>query len=295
MSKVVFLNGRFLAGADARLSVWDGGWLHGAGLFETMRAAQGRIFRLSAHLDRLMASAQRLLFPIERPDLPLTSDFQELLARNELTDARVRLTVSSGPTLEAEAGGAPGRDGRPPLTVCATAAPLTPYRQELRSQGMAVTISPYKVSPGDPVAGHKCISYLPRLLALRDAQAKRCSEALWFTTSNLLAEGSISNVFVVKDGALATPPLDTPVLPGITRVVVLELARARGIEAKEKPLTINDLLDADEVLVTNSIMEIMPVCRVEKHGIGNGKPGPVTQRLAKEYRDLVDRECQKDG
>jgi branched-chain amino acid aminotransferase len=290
MSNVVLLNGSFLAGADARLSVWDGGWLHGAGLFETMRAAHGRIFRLNAHLDRLMASAQKLLFPLEKPALPSVSAFEELLTRNELSEARVRLTVSAGPTIDAESRGQPDDADSPPLTVCVTAAPLTPYPQEVRSRGMTVTVSPYKVSPDDPVAGHKCTSYLPRLLALRDARAKRCSEALWFTTGNLLAEGSISNVFIVKDGSLATPPLNTPVLPGITRAAVLELAKAAEIEGTERPLTIDHLLEADEVFVTNSIMEVMPVCRVEKHQIGAGKPGPVTLRIADAYRRLVENE-----
>ncbi|HUU83655.1 MAG TPA: aminotransferase class IV [Phycisphaerae bacterium] len=295
MSNFVFLNGGFVAGANARLSIWEGGWLHGAGLFETMRAAHGQIFRLDAHLDRLTNSARALLFPIERPDLPLTTDFEELLSRNELAEARVRLTVSSGPMLEPGSDAAPERDGRPSVTVCATAAPFSAYSQDLRTWGMSVMISPYRVSPDDPLAGHKCTSYLSRLLALRHAQARRCSEALWFTTNNLLSEGSISNVFLVKDGALATPPLETPVLPGITRAAVLELAAAGGIEALQRALTINDLLDADEVFLTNSMMEIMPVRRVEKHAIGGGKPGPMTQRLAEEYRRLLERECKGQG
>ena len=186
-------------------------------------------------------------------------------------------------------------DGRPNLTVCVTASPLTPYPPEFFAKGMGVAISPYRVSPDDPIAGHKCTCYLPRLLALRDAQAKRCGEALWFTTSNLLSEGSISNVFVVRGGKLATPPLDTPVLPGITRAAVIELASATRIEVEQKPLNVNDLLDADEVFLTNSIMEVMPVCRVEQREIGTGKPGPVTQKLAGEYRTVVEKECKNHG
>jgi branched-subunit amino acid aminotransferase/4-amino-4-deoxychorismate lyase len=158
---------------------------------------------------------------------------------------------------------------------------------------MTVTISPFKVSPDDPLAGHKCTSYLPRLLALRDAHTKKCSEAIWFTTGNLLAEGAISNVFLVRGGVLATPSLDTPVLPGITRGAVLELARGDKVDTQERPLTINDLLDADEVFMTNSIMEVMPVCRVETKEIGNGKPGPVTQRLAEAYRQLLEKETKR--
>jgi branched-chain amino acid aminotransferase len=295
MSRTVFLNGTFTQASEAQVSIWDGGWLHGAGLFETMRAYHGRIFRQDAHLERLMASAHKLLFPVERPDLPLTADFDELLERNGLTEARVRLTVSAGPMIGVDSDQANADDDRPSLTVCATALPVTPYAPELFAKGMTVSISPYKVSPDDPVAGHKCTCYLPRLLALRDAQTRRCGEALWFNTRNLLSEGSISNAFLVRGGGLATPPVDTPVLPGITRAVVIELASAAGVEVEQKHLNINDLLDADEVLLTNSIMEIMPVCRVEKHAIGTGKPGPVTRRLAEGYKAVVEKECKADG
>ncbi len=300
MESTVFLNGEFRAATEARISAWDGGWLHGAGLFETMRAYRGRIFRLDAHLERLMASAQKLLTPLERPDLPLTSDLEALLRRNGLTDARVRLTVSAGSMLDMGTTQAAGGQDRPKLTACATAAPLPAYPLpaypgELYATGMNVCVSPYKVSPDDPIAGHKSTCYLPRLLALRHAQAKRCGEALWFTTGNLLAEGSISNVFIVRDGRLATPPVDTPLLPGITRAAVLELAPAVGVEVEQRSLTINDLLDADEVFLTNTIMELMPVCRVEKRDIGHGKPGPITQELRSAYRAVVEKECRISG
>lgn len=294
MSGVVFVNGEFLPDSEAHLSVWEGGWLHGAGLFETMCARYGRIFRLDAHLDRLMASAVKLLFSVERPDLPLTPDFAELLERNDLYHARVRLTVSAGPMIGGDSRSDDEGD-RPRPTVCATATPLTPYPPDIRARGMTVSISPYKIAPDDPLAGHKSTCYFPRLLALRDAHARKAGEALWFTTNNLLSEGSISNVFIVSGGTLKTPPVDTPVLPGVTRAAVLELARAGGIATEERPLTINDLLDADEAFLTNSIMEIMPICRVERREIGQGKPGAITKRLTEDYTQLVERECKVHG
>lgn len=116
-------------------------------------------------------------------------------------------------------------------------------------------------------------------------------EAIWFTTGNQLAEGSISNVFVVRGGVLKTPPLDTPVLPGIARWLVLQIASDCGIECEQCPLTIDDLLDADEVLLTNAIMQVMPVVRVEKHDIGQGRVGPIGKRLYREYRNRVQQEC----
>ena len=295
MPQYVFLNGGLVEAAEAQISVWDGGWLHGAGLFETMRAAHGRIFRLDAHLERLMASAGQLLIPLERPDLPLTADLAKLLEINGLREARVRLTVTAGPMIETRVDPQRPPGDRPKLTVCASAVEAAAYPQEFYDRGMTVAISPFKVSPSDPIARHKSTAYLPRLLALRDAHRKQCSEALWFTTDHLLAEGSISNVFLVRQGALLTPSLELPILPGITRAVVVELAQAADLEVKETRLTVNDLLDADEVLITNSMMGVMPVCRIERQHIGQDQPGPITKRLREEYQALVEKECRSDG
>ena len=285
MTATVYFNGAFVPAEDARVSVYDGGWLHGAGLFETMRAEGGRVFRLESHVERLRRSAGALLTPMERSDLPHEEAFRELLDRNMLKDARVRLTVSAGSMREAEEGDV----GR--LTVCATASPLSGYAAKLYDRGVQAAVCDFRQSPSDPLAGHKTTSYLPRLLGMRLAQQKRCMEAIWFTTRNQLAEGSISNVFVVRDGVLKTPPLDTPVLPGIARGLVLEFASKFGIECEQCPLWIEDLLDADEVLLTNAIMQVMPVIRVERHDIGDGRVGPIAKRLHEEYRRRVCEEC----
>lgn len=285
MTSTVYLNGRFVADADARVSVFDGGFLHGAGLFETMRAENGRVFRLEAHLERLRKSAGRILTPIERVDLPAESVFTELLERAGLPDARVRLTISSGSLRDA------GDDAPPALTVCATASPLSSYPAELYERGVHVAVCDYRVSTSDPLAGHKALSYLPRLLGMRFAQEKRCLEALWFNTRNQLAEGSISNVFTVRGGVMRTPPLETPILPGITRAVVIDLAERSGVPCEQTSLGIDDLLDADEVFLTNAIMQVMPVIRVERRDIGEGKVGPITRRMIESYRALVSKEC----
>ena len=285
MTSNVYFNGEFLSGAEAKVSVYDGGWLHGAGLFETMRAENGRVFRLESHLARLMRSATTLMRPLQRDELPSRVDFLELLQRNDLKVARVRLTVSAG-----SMQGNTEEQGQP-LTVCATASPLPPPQTGLYETGAPVVVCSFRQSPSDPLAGHKTTAYLPRLLGLREAQRARCMEALWFTTANRLAEGSISNVFVVAKGMLKTPPLDTPVLPGIARGVVFELAKSAGIDTEEQPLTIDDLLDADEVLLTNAIMQVMPVIRVEKRDIAEGRVGPVARQLLEAYRDLVRKEC----
>ena len=282
---IVWHNGEFTPRAEAKVAIDDGGWLHGAGLFETMRAENGRVFRLEAHLDRLCASARQLIRPIERDELPQQSVLQELLGRNELKVARLRLTVSAGSMLGEQAG------GEQSLTVSVTAAPLAPPRPEVYANGVPVIITQHRVSPTDPIAPHKTIPYLPRLIGLREAHGVQCMEALWFTTGKHLAEGSLTNAFIVKDGVAKTPPLGTPVLPGVTRAAVLELARSLDMEVAECPISIDDLLDADEVFLTNVIMLIMPVIRVEKHDIAGGRTGVTTAKLQDALRQLIRREC----
>lgn len=284
MSEKVYLNGEFLLATEAYVSVYDGGWLHGAGLFETLRAENGRVFRLEQHLQRLQRSASVLLSPIDRAHLPCAEDFKKLLECNALLKARIRLTVTTG-TVRAGAT-SPAR-----LTVCATTSDLSSYPEASFLSGVRVSVCPYRLSPTDPMAGHKTTNYLPRLLGLREAQSTHCTEALWFTTSNLLAEGCISNVFIVRGGELATPPLDTPVLPGIARGVLIEIARDLGMKWTETPITIDELLDADEVILTNTIMQVLPVVQVETKAIGTGRVGAVAPELLAAYRDRVKREC----
>jgi branched-chain amino acid aminotransferase len=286
LTPTVYFNGELITESAASIGIHNGGWLHGAGVFETMRAEQGRVFRLESHLARLHRSVSVLLAHISRDALPGEQDVSEMLSRNGLGTARVRLTVSAGSMLE---GQQVGTDHQ--LTVCGTASPLTGYPSTYYENGVSVVVCPFRLSPSDPVAGHKTTSYLPRLLALRHARQLRAAEALWFTTANRLAEGAISNVLLARDGSLRTPPLDTPVLPGIARGVVLEIARELSLTVEETPITIGDLLDADEVLLTNALMQVVPVIRIEKHDVGNGRVGPLAKRLLTEYCRLVKHEC----
>lgn len=286
MSRTVYFSGEFVDADVASIRIDDGGWLHGAGLFETMRASNGRVFRYTAHIERLRRSAERILKPIGRNVLPDENVMRELLRRNDLHDARVRLTVSAG-SMQGE-----DQDDTA-LTICAAASPLVGYPAEVYQRGIQAMVSDFRLSPTDPLAGHKTTAYLPRLLALREANRAKCLEAIWFTTDNKVAEGSISNIFVVDKGTIKTPPLDTPVLPGIARGVVLELARDASIEAVECALTIDDLLDADELFLTNVIMRVVPVIRMETRDIGNGKVGPIAKRLREAFDERVLSECRQ--
>lgn len=297
----VWINGRFEDEEEARVSVRDAGLLHGAGVFTTMRAIAGRVFRLSQHLARLRESCDVLFIPLPHKDEAITAAIDELLAKNGLSHARLRLTVTRGQTSEHPLHGlhvAP--------TVFLTAAPFEPYPDEYYARGMTVVVlDEDKLNPYDIQAGHKTLDYFSRLSALRRATKQGAGEALWFNVHNYLQSGSISNVFIVKDQTVLTPPtrkdlLDpavaasvpyprSAVLPGITRQAVIELAAAQGISVKTAAIDINQLLDVDEVFLTNSIMAVMPVCRIERRAIGEEKPGPVTARLSEAMREEMTR------
>jgi branched-subunit amino acid aminotransferase/4-amino-4-deoxychorismate lyase len=278
MSEKIYLNGHLVSGGEARVSVSNPSFLHGVGLFETLRTYNGKPFRLAEHLERLRASAQRFNMPVTDLIEKAPAAVDEVLAANNLASARVRITVTPpGAMDEVEHG-----------TLLVRAEATTGYPPELYERGMTVCVqTQYRQSPLDPLAGHKTTSYFPRLLALRDAQDKQCGEALWFTPDNFLAEGCMSSVFLVHEGKLLTPPLDTPILPGVTRAAVIELADEKGILCEQRPCTIDDLLKADEVFLTNAIMEVLPVTRVERHLVNNEKIGAVTRTLAQAYKDLI--------
>ncbi len=295
----VWLNGHLADEATAAVSARDAGLLHGAGVFTTMRAYGGRVFRLDEHLKRLRRSCEHLFVPLVHKDELIASAVENLLGRNSLTDARVRITITRGVT-----GRDPLHGTRMEPTTLITAAPFEPYPEDYYRSGLTVIVlDEQKANPYDIQAGHKTLDYFSRLAALKSAAERRAGEALWFNVHNYLQSGSISNVFIVKDGCVLTPP--TPVdlqnretaggipyprsatLPGITRLTTLELADSAGVPTRIASIDINALLDADEVFLTNSIMGIMPVSRIEQHGIGDARPGPITQQLARLYEQRI--------
>lgn len=285
MAEKVFLNDNLIDAGEARVSVTDSGFLYGAGLFETMRSRNGVVFRLEDHLDRLSASARALSisYPYEKAYLQEAVD--RLLQANQLAEARLRLTLTNGPLAQ------PEEQRKPTLLITATA--FRPYPPEYYETGVLVILCPFRQNTMDPTCGHKTTSYYPRLLALNLAHRKRAAEALWFTTDNRLAEGCVSNVFLVKDSILYTPPLETPVLPGIARKTVHELAQQQSLDVVEKDLFIADVLEADEIFLTNVIMEVLPVAGVEQHTVGGGRVGPITGKLREAFLQAIEQQCRR--
>ena len=285
MVEKVFLNDRLVDIDKAGISVTDSGLLYGAGLFETMRSYNGVVFSLKDHLDRLFFSAGSLSIKNSYDRKYITDAIYKVLRANKLTDARLRLTLTGGPMAEAEE--------QRRATLLITATKLTPYPAEYYKNGVLVVLCPFRQNPSEPIYGHKTTSYFSRMLGLNWAHQRRAAEALWFTIDNRLAEGCISNVFLVKASALYTPPIVTPVLAGVARKTVCEIALKNFIKLVEKDLYIDDVLSADEMFLTNVIMQVMPINRVEKHAVGDGKVGPTTKSLQKYFDEFIKSQCRK--
>lgn len=292
--QIMYVSGRMVAEAEATVSALDAGLLLGAGLFETLRTYGGRPFRLARHMARMRASGQFFRIFVRETDDEIAAVIARLLEANGLPDARIRITATRGPVIEGLSD-----DEAPWATLLVTAGGQVTYPPDLYERGATAVVSDIRANETDPVTFHKTTNYLANLLAIRDAHSGGATEALRFNTRNRLAEGAISNVFLVSAGRLLTPPVEDGLLAGITREAVLEVAAEIGVPAEQRSLTVDDMLAADEVLLTNAIMEVMPVVRFEKHEVGPkddpdrlGRPGPITRRLAEAYKALVERETK---
>jgi len=296
----VYLNGKFVDAARARLGVFDAAVQHAVGLFETMRAYNGRIFRLDAHIDRLITSAQQLGMTDRLKPGPLAEAAQATLEKNNLDEARLRLTITGGdlgPT--APTAGKKRKKQHDPGVIIAASEP-TAYPDKFFSDGVTVTIADPKANPFDPIASHKTLNYWVRLQTLAEAAASQAAESLWFMVTNHLCGGAVSNAVLVKDGQLYTPfvrgeeaegAIPSPALPGITRAAVIEQAEALDLPVHRKMLTINDVLEADELFLTNSSWQILPVVKVEKETIGDGAVGAITTQLRDKLFETIAAEC----
>jgi len=282
MEDIVYLNGALVPRQEAMVSPFDRGFLYGYGLFETMRSYKGRVFRLDRHLARLQRSAERLALASELESYDLEQAIYRTLAANKLADARIRLTVSAGP---GERGLAPPAGGLITVLVFAEKLVISPqaYEQGIR----AALVSPRRNSLS-PLSRVKATNYLDNLIAYSEAMALGADEAILLNERGVIAECSMSNIFLVARGLLRTPSEDSGILPGITREAVLELARALGIEAVEGEIPLADLLRAEEAFLTSSVREVLPITSIDGKPVGRGRPGPVTKRLMAAYRHLVE-------
>ncbi len=306
-NELVFLQGELVPRSNARVSAFDAGLLHSVGLFETMLALDGdraqpeavRVFRLEEHLDRLTASAAELGLSTDMRTGPLADAIRLVVSRSGLARARVRLTVTGGDLNMLESG---GRSNHTP-TILVSAQAATAYPPEMFENGVLVTLGDARLNPLDPMAGHKTLNYWMRLRELQQAASKGAGESILLQVTNHIASGCVSNLFAVRVGDLLTPiargeeeqgGVPSPVLPGATRGAIIDLAAAQNMKTKPQMLTIDDVLDADELFLTNSSWGVLPVVQVEQESIGTGSPGEVTTLLRSALTDAINT-CTSDA
>lgn len=280
----VFVNGRFLGADEAHLSALDRGFTLGDGVFETMRAYGGHVFRLQDHLARLRFSAKRLALPVPWSDVQLSEALGETMARNGLADAILRLTVSRG--VPTRRGLEPPLDPKPTLVI--QAVPAAAPSMEKYQGGYSAVLASIRRNESSPLSYVKSCNYLDSVLVKMEALAAGADEGIMLNTAGNIACGSSSNIFLVLGDRLVTPSLDCGVLAGITRRVVLELAADLGLGREERPVALEELSRCQEAFLTNSVIEVMPLTKWQGKPIGGGRPGPTTRRIAAAYGSLVE-------
>ena len=279
----VYIDGKFYDEKNAKVSVFDHGLLYGDGVFEGIRAYNGRVFKLKEHIDRLFCSAKALLLDIPLSHAQVMKAVVETCRRNKLRDGYIRLVVTRG---VGTLGLNPNRCKRPSIIVIADKIQL--YPKEMYERGMAIVTVPTTRNLNNAVnPAIKSLNYLNNILAKIEANIAGVEEAIMLNAEGFVAECTGDNIFIVKDGQMFTPPLSAGALYGITRGVVMNLAREAGISVSEPNLTRYDLFIADECFLTGTGAELIPVTKIDGRVIGNGKPGPITRSLVESYHALT--------
>jgi len=287
MEEKIYLNGSLMPSSEARISVFDHGFLYGYGLFETMRAYNGKIFLLQRHIKRLLDSAEAIGLADSLAGFDLEQACRETLEANGLEDARLRLTVTNG---EADTLPWAGDTGAP--TIVITARPYKPLSEEKYNQGYKVRLASLRRCRQSALSRIKSTSYITSVLARMEAAAHGMDEALILNEDGFIAEGGGCNMFFVKSSRLVTPSLGSGILPGITRDAVIELAGELDIIVTEGTVGLSVIKQCDEAFVTGSMIEIMPLTAAgDESGqtltIGSGKPGGITTQLMAAYKEMV--------
>lgn len=281
----IFINGQFYNQEDAKISVLDHGLLYGDGVFEGIRAYNGRVFKLREHLERLFDSAKAIALTIPMSLQQVQEAVLETCRQNQLQNGYIRLLVTRGiGTLGLD----PHRCKNPSVIVIASSIQL--YPPELYEKGMEIiTVATTRNHHNALNPAIKSLNYLNNVLAKIEANVAGVKEAIMLNPEGFVAECTGDNIFVVRRGVLHTPPLHAGALYGITRGVVMELARNHGVPIQESTLTRYDLYVAEECFLTGTGAEIVPVVCIDGRTIGEGVPGPLTRQLVAEYRELTHR------
>jgi branched-chain amino acid aminotransferase len=282
---IIYMDGEYVPQEQARVSVFDHGFLYGDGVFEGIRAYNGRIFRLKEHLDRLYDSAKTidLTPPITKEEM--TEAICETMRRNNLKNAYIRPIITRG---VGDLGLDPRKCAKASvIVICVTWGAMYGdlYEKGLKAVTVSVRRNPAESMPPNV----KSLNYLNNILAKIEANYKGGDEAIFFDTNGYISEGSGDNLYIVKNGEIITPPTLNN-LRGVTRMVLLEIARTLGITVKEQNIGYFDLYTADEMICTGTAAEVAPITWVDGRSIGSGKPGPITRQLMTSFKAVTERE-----
>jgi branched-chain amino acid aminotransferase len=289
MEPIVYLDGKFVALSQAKVSILDRGFSYGDALFETLRVYSGKIFRLDLHLDRLERGAHLIFMKLPETRERIEDILYQTFNRNQGADAVIRMTVTRGK-------GLPGKlwqdDCSPTLSVH-----VRPYHappEEWYRKGVPVALIPDSAPCLGGVSEQiKSANYLSQILARKQADDRQSVEGVMINERGEVCDGTISNIFLVENGQLSTPAVNGYVLAGVTRQVVLELAGKAGVPTLERAVSPDEMVKADEVFLTNTGWEILPVTRVDGETVGSGRPGLLTRKLQQEFRKSVEAEIGK--
>jgi len=287
---VVWLNGRFVPASRARVSALDRGLLHGDGVYDTWRTYDGEPFAVPAHHRRLRAAARLLGLPRLEPAARWVERSRQLIARNGLPDATLRLTVTRGVAGE---GVLPTASVAPTLLL--SLRPLPPDLARQQAEGIAVVTLPFPRDNAPWWGGVKLLGHASAVAGKLYAARAGAVEGLYVTPEGQVTEGTTSNLVLVEGRRLVTAPLASGVLGGVTRDLVLRLARRDGLVVREEPIAVRRLRRADEILITASTIEVVPVVRLDGHPVGSATPGPMTRRLQQLYREAVTRTVSRSA
>jgi branched-chain amino acid aminotransferase len=279
----IYIDGKYYDEKNAKISVFDHGLLYGDGVFEGIRAYHGRVFKLAEHIDRLFSSAHSILLKIPMSRGAMIAAVVECCRKNKLQDGYIRLVVTRGV----------GTLGLNPHTckrasVIIIAGKIQLYPPDFYQRGLdLVTVATTRNLHSALNPAIKSLNYLNNILAKIEALNSGCEEAIMLNSEGFVSECTGDNIFILKAGQLLTPPLSAGALYGITRATVMELARESGLAVSEPNLTRYDLFNADECFLTGTGAEIIPVVKIDGRVVGSGKPGPVTEKLVHQFRELT--------
>ncbi|MGG6313497.1 branched-chain-amino-acid transaminase [Paenibacillus macerans] len=287
--QLIYLDGQYVTKEEAKVSVFDHGFLYGDGIFEGIRIYNGNIFKCKEHLDRLYDSAKSIMLNIPLTYQEMEDALVETLRRNELRNGYIRLVVSRG---VGNLGLDPNRC--PKASVVIIVEQLAIYSEEAYKTGLkTVSVSTRRNIPDALNPKIKSLNYLNNILVKIQSNLSGAGEAIMLNAQGYVTEGSGDNIFIVKNGMITTPPCYLGALDGITRQAIIEICRKKGYSIQEQPFTLHDVYVADEVFLTGTAAEVIAVREVDGRIIGEGHAGPITLKLLEEFRSIVDQDGLK--